>query len=310
MMKAQISNIQRYSVNDGYGIRTIVFLMGCTMRCAWCQNPETISARPGLMFMPDLCTACGACTAVCPNGATICPDGRTGVERDRCKECFLCVKECYFGARKASSHEWSVEQVVKEVLKDEVFFRNSAGGLTLSGGEALMSSGFCREVLRRVHDEEGLHTAIETAGNVPYSAFAEVLPYTDLFLYDIKLLDEKAHKKWTGVSNKLILANLNRLLDSKAEIIVRIPLLAGINDGREFNAIADYVSTLSGVKELHILPYHTLGESKYNHLGMTYPLPEVKEENEEEVERCRRYALRRNLRVSVGGAGFASKKTD
>jgi pyruvate formate lyase activating enzyme len=302
-MKAQVSNIQRYSVNDGYGIRTIVFLTGCSMRCAWCQNPETLRGKPALMFTRENCAACGACRAVCPAGAACAADGSIGVDREKCISCLACAKVCYFNARKPSSREMDVDGVFGEVMKDESFFRNSGGGLTLSGGEPLLQPEFCRELLRRV-GERDIHTAIETGGNVPYAAFLRVLPYTDLFLFDLKLLDERKHRRWTGAPNRTLLNNLERLARAGAEIIVRVPLLAGINDGAEFDAIADRVSGETGVRELHILPYHDLGAGKYEQLGMAYALANQKENDDREIQRCRRYAEGKGLRVSVGGAGF------
>ena len=150
--------------------------------------------------------------------------------------------------------------------------------------------------------------AIETAGNVPYGNFIETLPFTDLLLYDIKMMDEEKHKQWTGVSNKKILENLRRLAKSHVEIIIRVPLITGVNDGKEFEAIADFAARLPNVNELHILPYHTVGRSKYDQLGMDYAIECIEEENDDEVEHCRRYAEAKGLRVSVGGAGFAPKK--
>ena len=191
-------------------------------------------------------------------------------------------------------------------MRDESVFRNSGGGRTLSGGEPLLQPAFSRELLGRV-SEAGIHTAVETAGNIPYAAFIQVLPYTRLFLYDLKLLDEQQHIRWTGVSNRAVLHNLTRLVRTRAEVIVRGPLLEGINDGDEFDAIADYVAAQMSVQELHILPYHTLGVGKYGQLGLDYTLAAQPEENQTEVERCRAYAEGKGLRVSVGGAGFSSK---
>lgn len=305
-MKTQVSSIQRYSVNDGYGIRTIVFLTGCTMRCAWCQNPETISRKPSLMFIASNCAGCGACRMVCGEGAAAGPDGSFGVDRSRCISCFNCAGECYFNARKPSGSEWDMEDVFCEVMKDEAFFKNSGGGLTLSGGEPLMQPQFCRELLQRVQ-EQGVHTAVETAGNVPYGAFIQVVPFTDLFLYDIKLMDEQKHIEWTGVSNRQILGNLKRLARTRAEVIVRVPLIAGVNDGGEFDAIADYAAGLETVKELHILPYHSLGADKYSQLNLPYRMVGQAEENQSEILRCQTYAQSLGLRVSVGGAGFAAE---
>lgn len=307
-MNGRVTNIQRYSVNDGYGIRTIVFLAGCSMRCAWCQNPETMRAgEPVVMFTGDSCGGCGACLPACPNGA-IRQNGKGLVfDRSLCTSCFACVDVCYFGARKTSAKEMTPDEAFAEVMKDAAFYRRSGGGLTLSGGEPLLQPAFCRELLRRTK-EAGFHTAMETAGNVSRQSLAAVVPHTDLFLYDVKLLDEAKHRKATGVSNKAVIANLEFLVETGIETIVRIPLIPDVNDGEEFDRIADFVASHPGLGELHILPYHTLGVSKYEQLGQSYVAAATREENDAEVERCLAYAGARGLRVSVGGAGFAKQR--
>ena len=309
-MKGWVTNIQRYSVNDGYGIRTIVFLGGCTMRCAWCQNPETIAAgQASLMLSRDVCAGCGACVEECPTGAACVRDGGLAFDRDLCESCFKCVNVCYFGARKPSAEVRDVDEVFREVMKDEAFYRNSGGGLTMSGGEPLMQADFSRELLRRVK-AENLHTAVETAGHVPYSAFEKILPHTDLFLFDVKLADKARHREMTGVTNSTILANLARVADTGVETIVRVPLIPGVNDGAEFDAIVDYASSLAALRELHILPYHDLGLSKYAQLDMPYLVGDLPEDNTAEVERCRLLAESRGFRVSVGGHGFAKRSAE
>lgn len=305
-MNASVTNIQRYSVNDGYGIRTIVFLQGCSLRCAWCQNPETMgTASPALMVSPDSCSGCGACVPECPHGALTRTDDGIGYDRAQCRACFACVPVCYFGARKPSGKDMELDAVFAEVMKDESFFRASGGGLTLSGGEPLLQDDFCRDLLAKAKTA-GIHTAVETAGNVPAAAFDKVLPHTDLVLYDMKFRDAERHRRYTGAANWLILDNLRGVAASGVETIIRVPLIPGLNDGVEFRTIADFTAELSGVDELHILPYHALGVSKYGQLGLEYPMEGTSEENAEEVERCRAYAESVGLRVSIGGAGFAS----
>ncbi len=305
-MTGNVTNIQRYSVNDGYGIRTIVFLAGCSMHCIWCQNPETLGAgNLVVMLTANACSGCGACLTACPNGAIATDSGTVSFNRESCTSCFNCVGVCYFNARKVSARRTSVDRVFIEVMKDESFFRNSGGGLTISGGEPLLQPNFCRELLTRVQNA-GIHTAVETAGNVPAKNLAAVAPHTDLFLFDIKLMDDAKHRRATGVSNALPLANLKALLRTGVETIIRVPLIPGINDGTEFNAIADFVASHDALKELHILPYHTLGLSKYEQLGLPYAADHVDENNDEEVKRCAAYAAAKGLKVSVGGAGFRS----
>lgn len=302
-MKGLITNIQRFSVHDGYGIRTIVFLSGCSLKCAWCQNPETLRCKPELMFLEELCVGCGACIDVCPTGASIMKDGRVTVNRDLCKACFECVKACYFDVRRPSSKVMTVDETFREFMRDEVFFRNSGGGLTLSGGDPLYQIDFAVELLKRVK-AAGLHTAIETAGNVPYVSIQKVLPYTDLFLYDIKMIDEDKHKQWTNVSNKIILSNLKQLAKEGKEIIIRVPLIPNLNDGDEFKSIVDFVSVLPEIREIHILPYHSFGESKYTQLDMMNTMIGYQEENDEAIQACKNYAVDKGFKVSIGGAGF------
>jgi len=289
-MMGYVSNIQKFSVNDGYGIRTIVFLLGCTLKCKWCQNPETLENKPTLMFVADLCKGCNRCRKVCPNG-------------EQCISCFQCAEACPYEALKLSGREMSAEQVLNEVMKDKVFYKQSGGGVTISGGEPLMQVDFTAEILRLIK-KEGIGTCIETAGNVPWLNFEKVLPYTDLFLYDVKFLDPQLHTKWTGCSNRLILENLEKLVRFDKEIIIRIPLIPGINDGPEFRAIIDRVSEFESIKEIHILPFHQLGSSKYEQMGMDYSMIDHREENDEMVRECEQYAIKKGFRVSVGGSGF------
>ena len=304
-MTGLISNIQRFSVHDGYGIRTIVFLAGCTLKCKWCQNPETISGKPELMFNRNNCIGCGQCVEHCPHNA-LSVDVETHqlvIDRDRCVSCFACVDHCYHDALNASLTEMSVDEVFNEVMKDEVFYRNSGGGLTLSGGEPLYQLDFSVELARRIK-EAGYHTALETAANVPYSSIQKILPYIDLFLYDIKAFSSDVHKSWMSVGNERIMENFGKIADEGKEVIVRVPLIPRVNDGEEFRHIVDYVARFDTVKELHILPYHTLGESKYTQLEMQNHMLEHPEDNDDEVEACRVYAESRGLKVNVGGFGF------
>lgn len=303
-----VTNIQRYSVNDGYGIRTIVFVSGCSLKCAWCQNPETLGRGvPVLMLAHDSCSGCGACADVCPEGAVRKTENGLVFEREKCASCFACVDECYFGARKRSASVMTAAAAFEEVMKDETFFRESGGGLTISGGEPLLQPEFSRELLRLTR-EAGIHTAVETAGNAPRSFLESVAEFTDLFLYDIKAMDEQVHRAATGASNRTILSNLLWLAESGVEIMVRVPLIPGINDGAEFEAIARYVAMHPGLKELHILPYHDLGVSKYRQLGLDYPAAITPDENDREVSRCALYAENLGLRVNIGGAGFAKRE--
>jgi pyruvate formate lyase activating enzyme len=195
------------------------------------------------------------------------------------------------------------EDVLSQVMLDEVFFRESGGGMTLSGGEPLAQADFSALLMRRTK-ERGIHNCVETAGFAPRSELEKLIPYTDLFLYDIKLIDRSRHMYWTGVPNEIIMGNLIAICDAGREAIVRTPLIPGVNDGDEFVKIVDYVAGLAHVAEFHILPFHQLGASKYGHMGWEYEMSEVEEIGDEVVERAREYAESQGLRVSVGGYGF------
>ena len=301
-MNGFVSDIQRFSVHDGYGIRTIVFLAGCSLCCKWCQNPEALDLNPAVMHSAELCAGCGGCVQICPAGGSVLKEGRVLIDREKCGACFACVEQCDFDARRRTIKTMSAEEVFAEFIRDEVFYRNSGGGITLSGGEPLTQLEFSKELLIMTKNK-GFHTAIETAGHVPYASIESVLPYTDLFLYDIKILDEQTHKAWTGVSNKQILHNIEKLSGAAREIIIRVPLIPDVNGGDEFFSIVDFVKRL-GINEIHILPYHAIGSGKYGQLGMDYTMEGHKEDNAEEIEACKNYALSKGLKVSVGGVGF------
>lgn len=303
-MKGYVSNIQKFSVNDGYGIRTIVFLLGCTLRCKWCQNPETLKNKPTLMYVTDLCKGCNRCRKVCPKGGPqFIENDCVVLNRVQCINCFQCAETCPYEALKVSGKEMTSEQVLKEVMKDKVFYQQTGGGVTLSGGEPLMQIDFSTEILELVKKEE-VGTCIETAGNVSWSNFEKVLPFTDLFLYDVKFQNAELHKQWTGFSNQLIQENLRRLSKFKKEIIVRIPLIPEVNDGQEFKDIIDNVAYIESVKEIHILPFHQLGSLKYDQIGMSYSMKNFREDNDERIKECEEYAVSKGFRVSVGGSGF------
>ncbi len=302
-MQGNISNIQRFSVHDGYGIRTIVFLAGCGMQCAWCQNPEAIDSKATLMFTDSQCTSCGACVAICPERASYFQNGQVVVDRGLCKSCFACVKSCHFDARKPTNYYQSIDEVFNIVMRDEAFYRNSGGGLTLSGGEPLLQVEFATELVKRVQ-QQGVHTAIETAGYVPYSSLEAVLPFVDLFLFDLKLIDRQKHIEWTLVPNRIILENIKLLSQSDKEIILRVPLIPGVNDGDEFVSIVEFIRSLPSIREIHILPYHKMGDTKYDQMEKDNRMIDFVEENSKMVLWCKSYAEKKGYRVSIGGGGF------
>ena len=253
MPKAMIFDIQRNSFVDGPGIRTTVFFKGCNLRCKWCHNPESQSFEKQMMFYKDKCTGCGKCREVCPNHLQSC---------DFCGKCEL---YCPAEARKICGREYTSDEVLAEVIKDKAFYDNSGGGVTFSGGECMLQLDFLCEILKKCKSE-GIHTAVDTAGNVPWKSFEKILPFTDLFLYDIKAFGAELHRKGTGVSNELILENLKNL-SGRADIIVRIPVIGGYNDNdEEIRQIADFLKQIKIIKA-ELLPYHAMGEHKYTALG-------------------------------------------
>lgn len=254
-MKATIFDIQKNSFVDGPGIRTTVFFKGCNLHCQWCHNPESQSFEKQMLFYKDKCTGCGKCLEVCPN------------HLKKCSFCGKCEIYCPSNARKICGKEYTSDEVLAEVIKDKAFYHNSNGGVTFSGGECMLQIEFLTEILK-LCKENGIHTAVDTAGNVPWDYFKRILPFTDLFLYDIKVFSKEKHEKYTGVSNKLILNNLKHLFESGAKIWIRIPIIPTVNDSEEeMKKIKEFLSPYKPQK-IELLPYHRMGENKNSALNM------------------------------------------
>jgi pyruvate formate lyase activating enzyme len=312
--RVYISEIQRFCVHDGPGIRTVVFVLGCPLDCKWCQNPENIKVEPQLLYSGGKCFGCAACVTVCPAGAnTVDAGGTCRIDRKACTACGRCVEVCHPGARKLSGTAYTVDEVYREISKDSVVYSNTAGGVTLSGGEFTMYPDFARRLLARCK-RENVHTALETCGYAKWEVFERIAPYTDLFLYDIKTRDPKKHREWTGVDNTLILDNLSRLSAMGKEIIVRVPLVPGVNDDEgEFTGIVELVRSLPAVNVLHIMPFHHIGRTKYEMLDQPYRVGGLKEPTERVLERCKLIAQKHQLLVDIGGSNCftaAPKKQD
>jgi len=250
-VKAIIFDIERNSFVDGPGIRTTVFFKGCNLKCKWCHNPESQAFKPQMMFYKNKCKGCGKCIEICPN------------QQKNCDLCGKCTFFCPADARSICGKEYTSDEVLKEVLKDKTFYDTSEGGVTFSGGECMLQIDFLEEILKKCKENE-IHTAVDTAGNVPFEYFERIMPYTDLFLYDIKCFSENLHIEGTSVSNKQILENLKRLSEkTNGEIIIRIPVISGYNDSlEEMQKIADFLKPLN-IKKTELLPYHKMGEHKY-----------------------------------------------
>jgi pyruvate formate lyase activating enzyme len=258
-----IFDIKRFAIHDGPGIRTTVFLKGCPLTCVWCHNPEGISQTPDIMWSREQCIACKTCENTCPHNALHVSDIALQVDA-ACTLCGACAEECPSHALKMIGKEMTVPQVVAEVEKDMIFYDQSQGGVTFSGGEPLMQPDFLLKLLKACKTQ-GIHTAVDTSGFAPFNVLSRVSEYTDVFLYDVKVINDTTHKKYTGVSNRSILKNLETL-SGENEIIVRYPVIPGVNDSKkDVSDFRDFVSSLH-LKEVTILPYHKAGIEKGNKL--------------------------------------------
>jgi pyruvate formate lyase activating enzyme len=265
----EIFDIQRFSWHDGPGIRAVVFLKGCNLRCFWCHNPESQDAGPELMYYPEHCIGCGRCVTACPQGCHSISEARHVLDRESCTACGACAEACYSDALRMTGRTATIDSIAEEVLKDAEFYRMSGGGVILSGGEPLLQAEGCRALLQRLRQSSlPLTTAVDTAGHVPWSAFEAVLPVTDYVLYDIKAWSDDVHWRATGVSNRLSLENLRRLRDAPVRLIIRVPVIPGVNDTvSELEAITAELRGYRNVEKIELLPYHTIGVPKYRALG-------------------------------------------
>lgn len=279
-----IFNIQRYSIQDGPGIRTTVFFKGCPLTCHWCSNPESQALHPELLYFDSQCAGCRRCVEACPNGATLLgPNEEIVIDRRLCKVCGVCVDVCLADARVVSGETMTTDHVVSVVEKDSLFYRNSDGGVTFSGGEPTHQASFLLELLKDCQSK-GFHTCLDTCAHVHWEALKDALEHVDLVLCDVKHMQPERHKELTGADNHLILDNVKRIVEMGKEIIIRMPLLPGINDSEDnLNALGSFMSELS-MRRLDLLPYHRLGAKKYERLGMEYRLEELSSFKKEKVE--------------------------
>ena len=281
-----ITNIQKFSIHDGEGIRTTVFFKGCPLKCEWCHNPETQKFEKEMQVDREKCTGCGACAAVCPNGAIHMEEGRPILDAEACVFCGKCTRFCPTGAREVIGQEYTVKELVKELMKDQMFYEESGGGVTLSGGEVMsMDMDYLLAVAKELKRQDVTLT-IDTCGFVPYEKFQELLPYVNTFLYDVKVMDPELHKKYMGTDNALILENLVRLAKDGARIYIRIPTVKEVNGNEE-----NMKETIAFLQEhdihpaqINLLPYHDTGSGKYRKLDMEYKGTDLHAPDKEEME--------------------------
>ncbi len=300
--KGIVNEIERYAINDGPGIRTVIFFKGCPMQCLWCSNPETQQLSPQLMYWKNRCISCKNCISVCPNNALTWNESLgVVINRKLCQLCGECENNCYSNALTIAGKSMSVIDVMNVIRKDILFYKKSGGGVTFSGGETMMQVNFLFE-LAKACKTENIHTCIETAGYVPQSSFKKILPFIDLFLYDIKIINDVIHKKYTGVSNKLIHSNFEFLIDNAANIIVRIPIIPDVNDSIDnVNETIDFLKDKRAVNcAVSLLPYHSLGVSKYDKLDMEYSLKTTRPPSHEKMTFIASQFINHGFKVTIG----------
>lgn len=295
-----VFNIQKYSIHDGPGIRTTVFLKGCPLTCLWCHNPESIAPQTEIIYWENKCIGCKDCVNTCPYGAMQVVDYKVEKENSKCRRCKVCIDVCPTGAIEQAGKKMTEADVMREVEKDRVFYEESGGGITFSGGECLLQPDFLESLLITCK-AKGLHTALDTSGYASWKTITRLKDKVDLFLYDIKLMEEERHRKYTGVSNRLILENLRKLSEGSNKIWIRVPVIPGINDDEEnIQALGAFIATVQ-IKDVFLLPYHSIAAAKYARLGKTYQLADAKSPSNKQMDEISRKLKEFGLHVQIGG---------
>ena len=298
LITGTVFDVKKFSIHDGPGIRTTIFFKGCPLTCLWCHNPESQASEPELMFRESRCIGCGACQEVCDQEA-ISKD--LSVNAESCTLCGDCVAVCYAEARQMVGREMTVAQVMAEVERDVPFYDESGGGVTFSGGEPLSQPDFLLALLRACR-ERGIHTALDTCGFALWQDLDRIRRHVDLFLYDLKLMDDEHHRALAGVSNELILSNLQALSERGHDIILRLPIVPGVNDDDEqIRRTGEFAAALPHLNRVDILPYHHTAAQKYERLGKPYQLPTIHPPSDERVAKVVQTLQEFDLQVKIGG---------
>ena len=300
-ISATVFEIERYATEDGPGIRTVVFFKGCNLACRWCQNPESHRPRPQVMYYKNRCVACRRCLEACPAEAIreIPPLGFI-TDHLKCRLCGACVDGCLSDARKIVGQRMSLHSIMEEIRKDRAFYEESGGGVTFSGGEPLLQAEAVQELAGRCR-EEGIHTAVETAGSVPWRKIEGILPWLDLLYFDLKHIDSEEHHRYTGVPLEPILANLRRAGECFENLVVRIPVVPGVNaTGQTMRRMFSFLLENTKIRRVELLPFHRLGLAKYEGLGMDYAMAEVDNMSKEHCAPFAEIGRKLGLEVRVG----------
>jgi pyruvate formate lyase activating enzyme len=299
-VKGLVFDIDRFAAHDGPGIRTIVFLKGCPLKCIWCHSPESQLNVPEILYQEERCNACSLCITTCPSNLLVKGKKHMLFHRSECSACGRCVDVCYSGALKLAGTYIPVGEMVQEVIKELPFFQRSGGGVTLSGGEPLMQPKFSFNFLLACH-QQGIHTALETSGYTQREVLSQMVKVTDLILYDIKLLDSKLHRYYTGVPNEVILDNLRHIASLDQAIQVRIPCIPGINDNKEhIQSIAIFMNEI-GLQQIALLPYNVSAGAKYQWLGRSFHLSNKSIQSDEYLATLSDICVKEGLQVQIGG---------
>jgi pyruvate formate lyase activating enzyme len=296
-----IFDIKKYAIHDGPGIRTTVFFKGCPLNCWWCHNPEGLDISAQVIYRKDRCIGCGECINVCPEGAIALSPSGVITDQSKCVHCGICVETCPAEARELVGKVVTVDHVVGEIKKDILLYDESGGGVTFSGGEPLMQPDFLLGLLDACGKLD-IHRTVDTAGYADAELLLRVADRTELFLYDLKHMDSEKHRKYTGVPNEQILSNLESLAKHGANINIRIPIIPGINsDDENIERMGSFVSSLPGVHDISLLPYHSAAEAKYGKLGMEYRLGKTLPLSEDEMEAAAKRLEKFGSHVKIGG---------